>query len=125
VPFTSISVQKCWAKTILLSQTGMFLTFLHPTLMCRLTYLTPLGMLFYQIHSQLVSMRVFINVSIISSSCLWWYHYWASHSLGIVVTPSHQLANKTGFRVYRFCKIINPIKGKSKWRHFTLFKEQM
>jgi hypothetical protein len=28
-------VQKCWAKTILLSQTSMFLTFLHPILICR------------------------------------------------------------------------------------------
>jgi hypothetical protein len=154
-----------------------------------------LVMLFHQIHSQLVSMWVFINVSIISNSCLWRYHYWASHSLQIVVTPSRQLANITGFisihpsilhvamvgtgslwpvhhvcflssmlmpvlvgyidliyesckgkskfqiahelgegiyvsiktsswvKVYRFCKIINPIKGKSKWRHYTLFKE--
>ncbi len=31
-------LQKCWAKTILLSQTGHVLTFLHPIFFCRATY---------------------------------------------------------------------------------------
>ncbi len=32
------TVKKCWAKSILLSQTGMFFTFLHTILICRVTY---------------------------------------------------------------------------------------
>jgi hypothetical protein len=68
------TVQFCWAKTISQSQTSIFWLFLHPIVLCVMTYWAPLEMLLDQIHPQLHhDWHVLANFNWCASGC--WFSW--------------------------------------------------